>query len=285
VYIILLFGKKLNEANMVYDIFQFAYELDLLEIRLNILDPYVDKFVICESTTTFMLEPKKLWFEENKERFAKWNHKIIHHIIDDFPNDKKIYEMAKSSFCVGAGEMNWVNEFYQKESARKALVGLDDEDICYIGDLDEIWRPNMEMDLDKTILYRPTQTHYLYYLNNRTDGRELWTGTIVLKYKHLKNECLNHMLSRKYTQSFDKRIENGGWHFEAFGGVNGAKTKMEVLNYSSDYNLHRKNELGFILQNNLDYKGRNLRIGKDNSGLPEYILNNEKLFKEKGWML
>jgi beta-1,4-mannosyl-glycoprotein beta-1,4-N-acetylglucosaminyltransferase len=270
---------------MIYDIFQFAYELDLLEIRLNILDPYVDKFVICESTTTFMLEPKKLWYQENKKRFEKWNHKIIHHIIDDFPNDKKIYEMAKSSFCVGAGEINWVNEFYQKESARKALVDLDDEDVCYIGDLDEIWRPNMQMDLDNNIIYRPMQTHYLYYLNNRTNGKELWTGTIVLKYKHLKNECLNHMLSRRYTHSFDKRIENGGWHFEAFGGVNGAKTKIETMKYCDCVIPKNLNMLDYNIQNNLDYKGRNLQIWKDNSDLPEYILKNEKEFKMKGWIL
>ena len=38
---------------MIYDCFTFFNELDLLDIRLNILNDYVDKFVIVESTKTF----------------------------------------------------------------------------------------------------------------------------------------------------------------------------------------------------------------------------------------
>ena len=34
----------------VFDVFLFGYEIDLLEIRLNLLDPYVDYFVFSEST-------------------------------------------------------------------------------------------------------------------------------------------------------------------------------------------------------------------------------------------
>ena len=70
---------------MVYDIFSFFYELDLLEIRLNILDKYVDKFVIVESTESFMGKENKLYFDENKKRFEKWKHKIIHYVVDDYP--------------------------------------------------------------------------------------------------------------------------------------------------------------------------------------------------------
>ena len=37
---------------MIYDIFPFFNELDLLEIRLNILDKHVDYFVIGECNKT-----------------------------------------------------------------------------------------------------------------------------------------------------------------------------------------------------------------------------------------
>ena len=62
---------------MVYDCFMFFNELDLLEIRLNILDPYVDYFVISECDTTFSGNPKKLYYEENKDRFKKFHHKFL----------------------------------------------------------------------------------------------------------------------------------------------------------------------------------------------------------------
>ncbi len=66
---------------MKYDVFRFFNELDLLELRLNILDAHVDYFVLVEATKTFSGLDKPLYYQENKERFAKWNHKIIHHII------------------------------------------------------------------------------------------------------------------------------------------------------------------------------------------------------------
>lgn len=37
----------------VYDCFTFFNELDLLDVRLNILDEYVDKFVLVEMPCTF----------------------------------------------------------------------------------------------------------------------------------------------------------------------------------------------------------------------------------------
>ena len=37
----------------VVDTFPFFNELDLLEIRLNLLDPYVDCFILSEATKTF----------------------------------------------------------------------------------------------------------------------------------------------------------------------------------------------------------------------------------------
>ena len=51
----------------VYDTFLFFNELDLLEIRLNILDDYVDYFVLCEANQTFSGKDKKLYYKENKK--------------------------------------------------------------------------------------------------------------------------------------------------------------------------------------------------------------------------
>ena len=72
---------------MVYDIFTLNNELDTLEIRLNILNDYVDKFVIVESTETFSRVTKPLYYKENAERFSKWKDKIIHYVIDDFTDN------------------------------------------------------------------------------------------------------------------------------------------------------------------------------------------------------
>ena len=68
----------------VIDVFPFFNEIDILEIRLNILEPFVDYFVISESTKAFQGQDKPLYYNENKEKFSKFNHKIIHNIVNDF---------------------------------------------------------------------------------------------------------------------------------------------------------------------------------------------------------
>ena len=70
---------------MVYDCFQFFNELDILKIRLNVLSPVVDKFVISEATETFSGLPKPLYYEENKEMFREFEDKIIHQVVTDIP--------------------------------------------------------------------------------------------------------------------------------------------------------------------------------------------------------
>ena len=61
----------------VIDVFPFFNELDLLEIRLNSLDPYVDCFILSEATKTFSGLDKPLYYQENKERFKKFSDKIL----------------------------------------------------------------------------------------------------------------------------------------------------------------------------------------------------------------
>jgi len=62
----------------VFDCFTFFNELDLPELRLKLLDDYVDWFVLTESNLTFSGKDKSYYFEENKNRYAPWLHKIIH---------------------------------------------------------------------------------------------------------------------------------------------------------------------------------------------------------------
>ena len=59
--------RKIKEVTMIYDCFQFFNELDILNLRLHIMSPIVDKFVISEATTTFSGLPKPLYYEENKD--------------------------------------------------------------------------------------------------------------------------------------------------------------------------------------------------------------------------
>ena len=69
----------------IYDCFQFFDEEMLLDLRLNIMDKYVDKFVITEATYMHNGNPKKLIFDINK--FSKFKDKIIYIVVDKQPPD------------------------------------------------------------------------------------------------------------------------------------------------------------------------------------------------------
>jgi beta-1,4-mannosyl-glycoprotein beta-1,4-N-acetylglucosaminyltransferase len=198
---------------MIYDCFYFFDELDLLEIRLNILDSHVDKFILVEATETFNGKPKELNYKNNIDRFKQFNHKIIHHVVDNYPNDEKIYKKSLESPNTGNKEHWWVREFYQKECLINALESCIDNDLIFISDVDEIWNPELDYTFitdDK--IYRPLQNAHPFYLNIKSDqSPNSWTGTRVGLIKTVKIHGPNHFRTENINKSII--IPNGGWHF------------------------------------------------------------------------
>lgn len=277
----------------IYDIFTFFNELDLLEIRLNILYPYVDHFVIIESTQTFSGLPKKLVYQENKERFAKFQEKIIHFVIDDTPADEKelrqrllepqissldkeIINNALTTDNVIPGIVHWFKEFYQKEMIKKSLVNLNDNDICFVSDVDEIWNPEVVIDYTKDDIFKLRQDVYVYYLNNRSS--EPWAGTLVTKYKNIKNGCLNHL--RTVTKTKYTYIKNGGWHFTNQGGAEQITKKVEASYSQDDYNTDDvKSKIAERMKSNTDYIGRGFRFWTEEKKLPKFLLEHKQNYR------
>ena len=69
---------------MIYDCFSYWDEDLLLDLRLNILDKYVDFFVIVEGNKTWQDNPKNLRFDIN--RFSKFKEKIIYVPVTNMPS-------------------------------------------------------------------------------------------------------------------------------------------------------------------------------------------------------
>jgi beta-1,4-mannosyl-glycoprotein beta-1,4-N-acetylglucosaminyltransferase len=271
----------------IYDAFNFFNELEVLEIRLNILEPYVDFFVLVESRMTHSGLPKELVYEKNKERFAKFNHKIIHYVIEkplqDFEDakarlrdpatpalEKEILELCLTSDNIPRGGVPYLRDFYEKESVKKALVGLNDNDFCFISDLDEIWNPEALIDYRTDAIYKFRQKVYAYFLNNLSS--EKWAGTFATKYKNIKKGCLNHL--RTYHKTAYTYVPDGGWHFTSQGGAERVKTKIESYSYHEANTEETKARIAQRLQNYTDVIGRNFTFTIDESGLPTYLKEN-----------
>lgn len=238
---------------MTLDAFTFNGEYDMLEIRFNLLDKYVDKFVICESEKTFSGNWKPLYWAERDERFDEWQDKVIYHTVEpkDFPN---AFEYAA----------------YQKDSIREALKDCKPNDTIYYGDVDEIWKPQKKEG-------KLHQLNYSYYLNNRSS--EVWQGTNVFKYKNIRN--LNEMRA-----DHSVILEDGGWHFQNMFSHEGLINKLESYDHTECNIPWVKDGLQARMDANVDYLGRThdwkgnpIVMWKDESQLPSYILENKELYK------
>ena len=205
---------------MVYDCFQFFNELDILKIRLHVLNDVVDKFVISEATETFSGLKKPLYYEENKEMFKEFEDKIIHIIVDDTPE----------------GDTH-VRDTFQKNAVTRGLKDCTDEDIIIFSDLDEI--PNPEkikeilQDFRKDKIYHFAQRMFYCYLNmeevsgkllsyaGEFEGveRKKWIGTKMCSYQLLREQNLKlGELRFPERKQIGIRVEDGGWHFGYMGG-------------------------------------------------------------------
>lgn len=65
-----------------------------MQIRLTTLYDVVDFFVIVESRMTHQGRPKALQFADNRRRFAKFEAKIAHVVLDDLQGQNSYYKCA-----------------------------------------------------------------------------------------------------------------------------------------------------------------------------------------------
>ena len=79
------FHSNDSEVPRVYDTILFNDELQLLELRLQFLENFVDKHIIVESERSFTGKIKSLHFNNNKHLFTKYLHRIIHVILPHMP--------------------------------------------------------------------------------------------------------------------------------------------------------------------------------------------------------
>ena len=260
----------------IYDTFLFFNELDLLEIRLTLLDPYVDYFVISECDYTFSGNKKPFYFEENKDKFSKFLHKIIHiknynsnetntltNIFSDskknvFDNITKYYESVKNSPETDFGKPHWCLDYLHREFVSLGLSECDDDDIIIFSDLDEIPNPEIiknikELSLEKN-RYTLFQDYHNYYINNLANAT--WMGNVISKYKNVKSDSLCNLRRNRGNYIM---LENGGWHLSFVGGMDRVKHKLESYGHQEYNNDYVKSNIENKIIQNSDLFDRNIK--------------------------
>ena len=293
----------------IYDCFMYYDEDLLLDLRLNVLNPYVEKFVITEATYTHKGNKKKLQFDI--KNFQKFKDKIIYLVVDEQP--KNILELDDEDTDDRRGEKLILNgmarDYFQRENLKRGLSGAKENDLILVSDLDEI--PNLrelkfENIKNNIIIFEQKMFYYklnLYYEDFT------WQGTKGTKFKNfISPQWLRNIKGKKYPKwrvdvLFSKKkysnlsfVKNGGWHFTCLRTPEELQKKL--INFAHHYEFEESGldlkdikklikEKRVMYDHNVDQKGykwsgKSILKKLDVKILPEYISQN--INRYKAWL-
>ena len=268
----------------IYDCFSYWDEDLLLDLRLNILNNYVDFFVIAEGNKTWQNNSKKLRFDIKK--FEKFEKKIIYIPVTDMPD----------------GDNPYLRENHQRNCLAKGLQNANDQDLIIISDLDEIPNPKVLAKFKNNLRFAAfKQKHFYYKLNLLNSQSPHWFGSRICIKRYLKSpQWLRDLKFKKRPfWRIDKFrlnniIENGGWHFCNLKTPENLLYKYKNLCETNDpYNFKESIDKKYL---NIEEIKKRIEEGKDLIGrqdiykkinlddsFPEYLIENK--IDYKNWIV
>ena len=293
----------------IFDCTTFYNENLILEARFNILNEFVDKFVITESAYSHSGEKKDFNFDFS--RFEKFKDKIIYLKIEEEPKDLTYSVKDGKKIEEGANiRLNAIKRIaHQRNFLNEGIIDASKDDLIFYSDNDEI--PNLEFfDTHKVkneiIIFNQKM---FYYKFNLFCDRYEWFGTKGCKKKNLVDyDWLRNVKAKKYPfyridTFFSKTkyaevniIKNGGWHFsqlkkpeEIYKKLTNAEDHLEFKETKKTLSdiedlVKRKvilyDHLARTSENKFNKEFKLTTLGVDQ--MPQYIQNN--LIKYKDWL-
>ncbi len=292
----------------IFDCFMFSDEKMLLDIRLNVLNDYVDEFIIVESKYKHNGDLKDKVFDLSL--YPKFKDKIKYIYLNNEPNGLIPINPEFTSDQINKILLHntYLRENFQRDMIYKGISNSKPDDFVIIGDIDEI--PNLknfnfEKNRNKLIIFRQKM---FYYKLNLFYKELIWTGSRACLKKKLKSpQWLRNIKAKKYPfwrldTIFSKNkynnikfVDDGGWHFtnmktpeEIFSKLNSflhnVDFKLSGLNLNDIKKMVAEKKIGydhFADQRKVDRWNSQITLKTvDISVLPEYISNNKEKFKE-----
>ena len=281
----------------------------LLDLRLNYLNSYVDKFVIVESNYAHSGKKRNLNFDI--DNFKKFKNKITYLVFDQEPsgianfNNKDHIDITNSKYFLNAAK----RENSQRNYILEGLKDAEPDDMILISDLDEI--PNLEQnnlnEINNRLIFFKQKLFY-YKFNLMLESFE-WFGTKACRKKLLLSpQWLRNIKDKNYPfwrldTIFSRTkyqdiyfVENGGWHFSYLKTAKNIEKKLTSYLHHREYDLKPIGEDGIQKMINNKKPVYNLKVDSKKSKfdggeelkitstdeLPNYIKNN--LDKYKNWL-
>ena len=290
----------------IFDCCPYFDEDMMLDIRFNILDRYVDKFVITEQLYTHSGEKKKQNFD--LDNFKRFKDKIIYFLIEKEPDD--LFTIQKSNINhQGLKRLNSLKRIQlQYNKLYDGLSDALDNDLVLVSDCDEI--PNLKgLNFNRIknniLLFKQKIFYYKFNLQHKSID---WYGTKGCRKKNLINmEWLKYIKNKKYPfwrldTLFSKKkyidvniVEDGGWHFTNIKHYKdiyyklmnyGEHNEFELSNISQEdiKRLIEKNQLYFNHSADKSeankYNSKIKLVKVSNDVLPDFIKDNYDKYEE-----
>ena len=291
----------------IYDCFMFSDEKMILDIRLNVLNEYVDHFVIIESKYKHNGDIKGRNFDI--EDFSNFRNKIIYIYLDNEPSNLVSLDTDRSE-----NEKNiillhntYLRENYQRDMINEGISNANSKDLIIVGDIDEI--PNLKncnFEKIKTEIIVFKQMMFYYKLN--LFYKELiWNGTKLCSKKKLHSpQWLRNVKAKNYPfwradVLFSRKkyinlkfINDGGWHFTNIKTPEEIFSKMNSFLHNVDFKLSglNLNDIKKMVSEKkilYDHFADQRKINRWDSSvvlnpinisfMPEYVKNNKEKFK------
>ena len=291
----------------IFDCFQFFDENMMLDLRLNVLNDAVDKFVIVENAYMHSGLKKKPVFDI--KNFSKFKDKIIYILIDKLPEGLHDTSVIKNIKDKGNRTIDntLMIEHAQRNSILKGLTNANENDLIIVSDVDEI--PNLKKinfnEINKKLIYFK-QKLFCYKFNLQM-GNKPWCGSkACLKKNLILPQWLRDTKQRKYPIwrldiLFSKTkynsihyVENGGWHFVNIKSPEDIEKKLKNFGHNWEYNQSglNLNDIKSMVDTNravYDYNadmrtykwsGKEKLIRCEISVLPDYLQQNKDLYSD-----
>ena len=230
----------------IYDCTTFYSEDMMLDLRFNILNEHVHKFVIIESTFSHSGNKKKLNFDINN--YPKFKDKIIYKVIDYEPSNLHKITEEKTFYLKRINSLKRIELSYN--FMKNAIKDADDNDLIILSDNDEI--PNLNSESFKKskknlIIFKQL---FFYYKFNLLYELMPWFGSRACRKKNLKSfSWLKNIKNKKYPfwriDAYFSELKNtnvdiiddGGWHFTNVKSPEEIFEKMRNFGHHDEFDI------------------------------------------------